>query len=381
MRYSSPGSSQQISHSSPSKCDSPFPFTRGKLSARMAGRGCCRLPSAQPLSGSTHGSIPFPFPARETTGPPSGASQGGWDCHRQGRQSRPGFRCLFSRGRRWLRGCLCVPREARTEPVLGLCGSGSCLRARFVSGKLFLLAFQVNIRQILTPLSCHSLPRKLSELWNFSFYFPPSWPCLCRRQQVPLVRGMSSRHNTEKWRRENFTSRNPVWRDKDVWACERDGAAARSGQGAWMSLSRACRSCFPRRAGAGQPRVPGDSGSGDRRQLIKLSRRHGNSVPGIRVWSKHTAFDQVCSDYTSRAQLSRGSSGAGDFAAWRISPVSFSIGALFYQGSFCPVQFLSRANVQGQPRHPLTLPSFPWLPLWGSGRPHSAPEYTVRGKG
>lgn len=124
----------------------------------------------------------------------------------------------------WLSGCfsVCLMGSVHQHSGLQLCGLGLWrLWAYFVSSKLFLSDFQVNSRQVLTPLSCYSLPRKLSELWNFSFYFLPSRPCL-RRQQVPLVGAVSSRHKTGKWRRGIFTSRNPVWQDKDVWVCERD---------------------------------------------------------------------------------------------------------------------------------------------------------------
>lgn len=109
--YSSSGSSLQISHSSPNKCEPPFPFTCGKLSARMAGRGCCRLPSTQPLSGSrgplwqhslsspSQGNhrAPRPDPAREAEIPTS-RGDGAWR----------DFPVCFLKRRCWLSGCLSV---------------------------------------------------------------------------------------------------------------------------------------------------------------------------------------------------------------------------------------------------------------------------------
>lgn len=226
---------------------------------------------------------PRPDPAREA-GIPAGREDGeaGIFLFLLGRQALA-IRCLS---------------HGKHGPVLGLRGLGPCLWARLVSGQLFLLGFQVNIRQILAPLSCHSLPRKLSELWNFSFYFPPSWPRLCRRQQVPLVRGMSSRHNTGKWRRGNFTSRDPVWRDEAVWACQRDGAGGWEQEGL-MDEPLPDLHKPPQRGAGREPPEPGESGPGDRRQLILLSGRHGNSGHGTRLQSKHTAFDRACSDYAA----------------------------------------------------------------------------------
>lgn len=202
--------------------------------------------------------------------------------------------------------------------VLGLWRS----RAEFVSGKLLLSDFQVNGRQILTPLSCYSLPSKRSELWNFSFYFLPSWPCL-RRQQVPLVGGTSSRHDAGKWRREIFTPRNPVWQAKDVWACERDRRAGGSVQLQLLdeTFPETERDHFPGERRQGRSvhivtRLTGDSSLSCHSSMVTACTASASKA-------NTQGFDQVCSYSASGVQPSLGSSGAGDFADCRISLVSY----------------------------------------------------------
>lgn len=96
---SSPGSSLQISHSSASKCEPPFPFTCGKLSARMAGGDAAAFPAPSLCLGAkgAYGSqgnhrAPRPDQAREA-GIPTGREEGA------GRDSPVCFCC-------WLSVCL-----------------------------------------------------------------------------------------------------------------------------------------------------------------------------------------------------------------------------------------------------------------------------------
>lgn len=134
---------------------------------------------------------------------------------------------------------------------------------------------------------------------------------------------MSSRRNAGKRRREIFTSRNPVWQAKDVWACERDRRAGGSVQ------LRLLDEAFPETE---QDHFPGERRQGRSAHTVtRLTGDSSLSCPSSMVTactasaSKANAqgFDQVCSYSTSGAQPSLGSSGAGDFAACRISPVSY----------------------------------------------------------
>lgn len=109
-------------------------------------------------------------------GPRSWPSRGSWDSHKWRRRSMSGFSCLLLKCWCWLSGRLCVCLMGSVHQNWGLCGLGLwCLWAEFVSGKLFLSELQVNSRQILTPLSCYSLPKKLClnfEICPFIFCLP-----------------------------------------------------------------------------------------------------------------------------------------------------------------------------------------------------------------
>lgn len=155
MHYSSPGSSLWISHSSASKWEPPLPFPRGNgsggqngrqgmLPAWMAGRGGFPAPSLCLGAKGTQGSIPFPLPARETTGPPVLPQPGRLRFPQAGKIEQAGiFLFVFERQVLAVRVSVCVS-HGKPEPMLGLCGLGSCLWARIVSGELFLLDLEVN---------------------------------------------------------------------------------------------------------------------------------------------------------------------------------------------------------------------------------------------
>lgn len=79
---------------------------------------------------------------------------------------------------------------------------------------------------------------------------------------------MSYRHNTDwKRRRGNFSSKNPVGRDKDVWACERAGAGSSEQPGPTDEpLPEAARAAFR-----------GERGQGSRGSLVTAARVTGDS--------------------------------------------------------------------------------------------------------
>lgn len=161
-----------------------------------------------------------------------------------------------------------------------------------------------------------------------------------------------------KQRRGDFASRNPVWRDEDDRAHERDGAGSWE-QAGLMDEPLPEPSQAARPDGGGRD---GNSGSGDRRQLTELSRRHGNSVRGTRVHSKHTASLRPA--LPAPAPLRRagllGSSGLCRLQGQSALPLPLQ-GLCSYHVSFGCVQLLSRADVEGQLRHP-QMPSVPRLP-------------------
>lgn len=152
---------------------------------------------------------------------------------------------------------------------------------------------------------------------------------------------MSSRHNTGKWRRGNFTSRDPVWRDEAVWACQRDGAGGWEQEGL-MDEPLPDLHKPPQRGAGREPPEPGESGPGDRRQLILLSGRHGNSGHGTRLQSKHTAFDRACSDYTALCSGAAAPRELGLLAAPRISPLSS-----LYRDAFVRFRFAVSSSSPG----------------------------------
>lgn len=329
--YSSSGSSLQISHSSPNKCEPPFPLTCGKLSARMAGRGCCRLPSTQPLSGSRgplrqHSlSSPSqgnhrasrPDPAREAEIPTS-RGDGAW---------RDFPVCFWNAGA----GCpgvwVCVPWEAWTSA--GALPLGLVFVSLVCQRQAILVGFPSKHQTDPYPFELSQSAKK--TVWTLKFLLLFS---AFLTLPLPPTAGPSCQGNVLQAQHREMEE-GKFHLQKSCLARQgclglREGRSRRLGAAGahrWAS-PRARTSRSPRGAGAGPPPGPASSGSGDGRQLVRPSRRHGNSARGIRVSGKHTAFDRVCSDYTSRVQLSRGSSGAGDFAAWRISPVSASAGTL-----------------------------------------------------
>lgn len=154
---------------------------------------------------------------------------------------------------------------------------------------------------------------------------------------------MSSRHNAGKRRRGGFASRNPVWRDEDVWA-----GAGSSEQAGLMDEPSLIQHKLRARSRVGQG---WSSGSGVRPSSW--------SCPGaMATASRRTALDRASSHRTRPGRAPRE---PGILPLGASSVLTLPLQGRLYRVSFCRVQFLSSADAEGQLRHPL-MPSLPWLP-------------------